>query len=85
MVVSGKQSICMEVLRAKYKISKNWITKEPTKLASPTWRAIEVAKKLIEKGVCFLLVDGKSVDIWTDLWVPWIDNFKPQPRVEEYK
>lgn len=75
----------MEVLRAKYKVSKNWITKEPVKLASSSWRAIEAVKKLIEKGACFLLDDGKSIDIWTDPWVPLIDNFKPQPRVEEYK
>ena len=70
MVVSGKQSLCMEVLRAKYKVSNNWITKEPIKSASPTWRAIEAAKKLIEKGACFLLGDGKSIDIWIDPWVP---------------
>lgn len=85
MVVSGKQSFCMEVLRTKYKVSNNWITEEPVKLACPTWRAIEAGKNLIEKGACFLLGDGKSIDIWIDQWVPWIANFKPQPRVEEYK
>lgn len=66
LVVSGKQSLCMEVLRTKYKVSNNWITEDPVKSASPTWRAIEAAKELIEKGACFLLGDGKSIDIWFD-------------------
>nr|POF06283.1 hypothetical protein CFP56_76050 [Quercus suber] len=29
--------------------------------------------------------DGRSIDVWTDSWVPGIENFKPQPRVDEYK
>lgn len=85
LMVSGKQSLCMEFLRTKYKVSNNWITEEPVKSASPTWRVIEAAKKLIEKGACCLLGDGKSIDIWSDPWILWIVNFKPQPKVEEYK
>lgn len=31
-----------------------------------------------------MLGDGMSIDVWKDPWVPWIENFKPHPRVEEY-
>ena len=85
MVAMGKQSIYMEVLRTKYKVSNGWMIAEPLKAGSPSWRAIKEARKLIVKGACFLLGDGRSIDVWTDSWVPGIGNFRPQLRVEEYK
>ena len=84
MVASGKQSLCMEVLWSKYKVKKDWLRTKLSKFASPTWRAIERAKKLIEKGACFLLRDGKSINVWVDPWVPWIEDFKPNPRIDDY-
>lgn len=24
--------------------------------------------------------DEKSINIWLDLWVPWIEGFKPKPK-----
>ena len=50
-------------------------------MASPIWKAIENAKKVVIKGVCYLIGDGASINIWMDPWVPWIQNFKPRPRV----
>lgn len=35
-------------------------------------KEIEKAKSIVSKGACYLIGDGKSVDIWLDLWVPWI-------------
>ena len=84
MVASGKQSLCMEVLRSKYKVKEDWLKAEPSKSASPTWRGIERAKKLIEKGACFLVGDGKSINVWVDPWVPWIEEFKTKPRIDDY-
>lgn len=37
------------------------------------------------KRACFLLGDGSSIDVWSDPWVPRIVDFRPQPRVDEYK
>lgn len=84
MVVSSKQSLCMDVLRSKYNVKEDWLRAEPRKSASPTWRAIEEAKKLIVKGACFLLGDGKSIKVWDDPWVPWIEGFKLKPRIDDY-
>ena len=84
MVVSGKQSICMEVLRTKYKVKEDWLRAEPKKIASPTWRAIEDAKNLVVKGACYLLGDGKLISVWEDPWIPWIEGFKPRSRIEVY-
>ena len=77
MVASGKQSLFMEVLRLKYNVKEDWLRAEPRKSASPTWRAIE-------KGACFLLGDGKSINVWDDPWVPWIKGFRPKPRIDDY-
>ena len=84
MVASSKQSLCMEVLRSKYTVKEDWLRAEPRKSTSPTWRAIEKAKKLIEKGACFLLGDGKSINVWDDPWVPWIEGFRPKPRIDDF-
>ena len=84
MVASGKQSICMEVLRTKYKVKEDWLRAEPKKIASLTWRAIEDAKNLVVKGACYLLGDGKLISVWEDPWIPWIEGFKPWPRIEVY-
>ena len=80
MVILAKQSMCMDVLHAKYKVKENWLRVLPRKIAYPTWRAIEGAKKLIEKETCYLLGDGKSINVWADPWVLWLEGFKPIPR-----
>ena len=82
--MSSKQSLCIEVLRSKYKVKEDWLKAKPSKSTSLTWRVIERVKKLIEKGACFLVGDGKSINVWADLWVPWIEEFKPKPRIDDY-
>ena len=69
-------------------ILKAWVAlvskRQKIKVASSTWKAIEATKNLIKKGAFFLLRDGKSINVWTDPWMPQIEGFKPQPKVEEY-
>ena len=52
---------------------------EPCKNPSQTWKAIERLKKLITKGVCFLVRDTALIDIWKDPWILWLPNFTPTP------
>ena len=46
------------------------------------WKAIEGAKKLIAKGVFYLIGNGKFVNAWMDPWIPWVQGFKPKPKDE---
>ena len=80
MIVSNRDSLCMRVLRTKYKIKHDWLRSDPPRTASPIWRAIERAKSIILKGACYLIGDGSSVDTWRDPWLPWIQDFTPKPR-----
>ena len=53
-------------------------------MASPIWKVIGKNKKIVIKGACYLVGDGASVNIWMDLWVPWIQNFRRRPRVQSF-
>ena len=77
MMISNRDSLCIRALISKYKVQSDWMDKEAPKHASQPWKAIEIQKKIIERGACFNLGDGAAVDIWKDPWVPWLPNFKP--------
>ena len=50
----------------------------------PIWKAIEKAREVVQKGAGFIIGDGESVDVWLDLWVPWIKGFIPSLKDESY-
>ncbi len=54
--------------------------KQFSQRASPIWKAIENAKKLLRPGACYAVGDGRSIKVWMDPWVSWIEGFKPKPR-----
>jgi hypothetical protein len=31
-------------------------------------------------GACYAVGDGKSINIWLDSWVPWIEGYKPKRK-----
>ena len=82
MVATKRDSLCMQILREKYKIKHDWLRFDPPRSASPIWKAIEQAKSIIVKGACYLIGDGSSIDVWQDPWVPWYHGFIPKPRDE---
>jgi hypothetical protein len=57
MVISKRDSICMQALRSKYKVRHDWLRREPIKNASKTWQAIEKNEKVVAEGR--LIHDGK--------------------------
>jgi hypothetical protein len=40
-MLSNRDSFCVKVLRAKYKVGNKWLNAKPAKSASLTWRGIE--------------------------------------------
>ena len=47
MVASKRDSLCLRILRAKYKVKEDWFRAEATKYASPIWKAIEGARAIV--------------------------------------
>ena len=82
MIASKRDSLCMRILRAKYKVKDDWLRAEASRYASPTWKAIKKAREVVRRGACFLIGDGESIDVWLDPWVPWIKCFIPSLKVE---
>ncbi|KAL0014289.1 hypothetical protein SO802_001358 [Lithocarpus litseifolius] len=80
MIASNRESLCMTILRAKYKFKGDWLRSDLTKVASPIWRAIESTKSLVAKGACYLVGDDTSINIWNDPWVPWLQGFISKPK-----
>ena len=50
MVASNRDSLCMRLLRCKYKVRKDWLRNEPCKYASPIWRVNRKSKEVIIFG-----------------------------------
>lgn len=44
------------------------------------WKRWIRAKKILQKGLRFLLGDGKTIRIWESLWLDCMPNFKPKTR-----
>jgi hypothetical protein len=61
-VASGKDSMCLRALRSKYKVHDDWLGKEPIKLTSPLWKAIEKLKVTVCKGAYFIAGDGSAIE-----------------------
>lgn len=80
MVATKRDSLCIKILRSKYKVKEDWLRTDALKKASPIWKAIESTKGIITKGACYMIGDGKSIDVWLDPWVPWVQGFIPSPR-----
>ena len=71
MVTSKRDSLDMQIFRAKYKVGQNWLFKNPPKSTSPPppppLRAIEKTKVIILKRTCYLIGDEVSINGWKDL------------------
>ena len=82
MIASKHDSLCMSLLKAKYKVRQGWLYANRPKIYSPIWKAIKDTKSIIVKGPCYQLSDGSSINVWNDPWVSWLQNFKPKPRLD---
>ena len=80
MIATKRDSLCMRILKAKYRVKDEWLSLDAARHASPVWKAIEKAREVVRKGACFIIGDGKLVDVWLDLWVPWLNGFIPTPK-----
>ena len=78
-----KDSLCVQAIKAKYRVGRNWLWEDPPKRASWPWKSINNAKSIILNGAYKLVSNGESICTWEDPWVPNLPNFKPVPKTTE--
>uniref|UniRef100_A0A2N9J510 Reverse transcriptase zinc-binding domain-containing protein n=1 Tax=Fagus sylvatica TaxID=28930 RepID=A0A2N9J510_FAGSY len=54
-ILSGRDSFCVKVLRAKYKVDSKWLQARPAVSASFSWRGLEGVRSHLSKGACLLV------------------------------
>jgi hypothetical protein len=80
-LISYLNSLCCQVVKAKYFHNSNLLDMTPAGEASATWRAIEYGVELLKHGAINKIGDGESTRIWRDNWIPRMPNMKPSRPV----
>ena len=60
-ILSGRDSFCVKVLRAKYEVDSKWLQARPAVSASFSWRGLEGVRSHLSKGVCLLVGNGNNI------------------------
>jgi hypothetical protein len=65
------------VLRARYFRDGQFLTASCPKAASYTWKSILHGRELLREGLVWRIGDRKSVDVWSDNWIPRAGLMRP--------
>lgn len=63
-------SLCAQVLKARYYPDGRLEDTVFSGNASSTWQAIQYGLELLKKGIVWRVGDGQNIRIWRDRWVP---------------
>jgi hypothetical protein len=69
-LLSDPDSLCAQVLRAKYYPDGDLVNAVLKKNSSFTWRSIMLGLKTFKRGCIWRPGDGGTIDIWSDQWIP---------------
>ncbi|KAF7831575.1 retrotransposon protein, putative, unclassified [Senna tora] len=67
-------SLCSQVLKARYFPSSTFLEADLSYNPSLTWRSILAGRKVLEKGLTCRIGDGQTTMAFRDNWIP---NFSP--------
>lgn len=70
-------SLCAQVLKAKYFNNTSVLEAQPRHGMSYTWRSVLKGLELMKKGMIWRVGDGAGLKIWTDPWLPRNHTRKP--------
>lgn len=78
-MITMPESLMAKVLKGKYFPNSSFFEANTNPNASFTWKSILGAKKVVMKGVCRVIGNGKTTRIWHDPWLPSAkDSIIPQ-------
>uniref|UniRef100_A0A453CB40 Reverse transcriptase domain-containing protein n=1 Tax=Aegilops tauschii subsp. strangulata TaxID=200361 RepID=A0A453CB40_AEGTS len=70
-------SLCAQVLKARYYPMGKLEDTIFTGNASPSWQAISYGLELLKKGLVWRVGNGRSIRVWRDNWIPGPFSYKP--------
>jgi hypothetical protein len=77
-------SLCAQVLRARYFSDGDVLRAKPKRIMSYTWRSILAGIEVLKKGLIWTIGDGITTATWTDDWIPRDHLRKPYtPRAAD--
>ena len=75
-LIDDPNSLCAQILRAKYYPSGDILNAGPKAGSSFTWQSIVAGIQTFKRGCIWRIGNGDSVDIWKDPWIPSSPNRK---------
>jgi hypothetical protein len=69
-LIHNQDSLCAQVLKAKYFPEGDILKALPSRNMSYTWRSILKGIDVLREGMVWRIGDGSKVDIWKDPWMP---------------
>jgi hypothetical protein len=77
-LIQFTNTLCAQLLKAKYYPSGSLIDTVFTGNGSSTWHAIEYGLELLKKGVIWRVGNGAHIRAWRDPWIPKEANYYPR-------
>jgi hypothetical protein len=70
LIMQFSDSLCAQLLKAKYYPQGELVDTVFSEDASHTWRSIEYGLELLKKGIIWRVGLGSKIQIWRDPWIP---------------
>ena len=75
-IQQNPSSITHKILKAKYFARSTFMEANLGRRPLYIWRSLLAARETIEGGSCWIIGNGKKVNIWRDRWIPTPKTFK---------
>lgn len=82
-LIQAPDSLCAQVLKARYYPNGSVLTAQNITGMSYTWRSVLKGINLLKKGIIWRIGNGESVDIWNDPWLPRGTTRRPSTVQEQ--
>ena len=69
-LIQNPDSLCAQVLKAKYYPDGDILEAGPKKGSSYTWQSIMAGIQTFKRGCSWRVGSGANIDIWNDPWIP---------------
>lgn len=76
-LLSRPDSLCAQVLKARYYPHGNLVDTVFLGNASSSWQAISHVLDLLKKGLIWRVENGRSIRVWRENWIPRPHSYKP--------